>query len=177
MTDGNDGIMALVGKALEMEQRGKAFYQDALEKCSNPLGRDIFKKLKADEDVHVERIKAIHESLSGGKGWSDAWKKVELEGGDVKQVFRDLAAKYKTDIHASTDDIKALEMGMEFEQKAVEFYAAELERATDPLEREFAQIMVEEERSHYSTLADIKFYLENPEAWFEQNERSQLDGA
>lgn len=177
MNDSNDATIALVAKALEMEQRGKAFYQEALEKCSNPLGRDIFAKLKADEDVHVARIKAIYDSLTGGKGWSDAWKKVSLQGGDVKQVFRDLAAKYKSEIHATTDDIQAVAMGMDFEQKAVEFYKAELEKATDPLEREFAELMLQEERSHYAALADIKFYLENPEAWFEQHERSQLDGA
>ncbi len=177
MTEGNETTIALVAKALEMEERGKAFYQDALEKCSNPLGRDIFQKLKADEDVHVARIKAIHESLTGGHGWSDDWKTMGLDGGDVKQVFRDLAAKYQTEIHASTDDIQAVEMGMDFEQKAVDFYRAELERATDAMEREFAELMVQEERSHYSALSDIKFYLENPEAWFEQHERSQLDGA
>ena len=177
MTGTNDATIALVAKALEMEERGKAFYQDALEKCSNPLGRDIFAKLKSDEDVHVARIKAIHEALAGGQGWSDEWKTVDLEGGDVKQVFRELAAKYKTEIHATTDDIQAVQMGMDFEKKAVDFYRAELERATDPMEKEFAELMVQEERSHYSTLSDIKFYLENPEAWFEQHERSQLDGA
>jgi len=177
MTQQTDRALKMVETALAMEEKGKGFYQKALEKTKNELGRDIFEKLRDDEDVHVVRIRKIVASLSGGTGWTDAWKAHQPEHADLGVVFRKLAKKHGTGITTSTDDIDALQVGLDFEQEAVSFYKGHLEEATDPIEKEFIERMVQEERSHFAALKDMKFYLENPEAWMEEKERSLLDGA
>lgn len=167
----------MVNKALEMEEKGKKFYGKALDKCKNELGRDIFAKLKADEDVHIERIKEIYKDLTDGKGWTEAWKQQDVDDSGLKDIFRKLAKKHGEKIDLSTDDIDALKVGMDFEQKSVDFYQKHLDLTDDEVEKNFVAAMVDEERGHYTALADMKFYVDNPEAWFEEKGRSLLDGA
>jgi rubrerythrin len=177
MTEVTESSLEMVKTALEMEEKGKKFYQNALDKCADPLGKDIFTKLRDDEDVHIERIKEIYAALSGGQGWTEAWKSHHVDESGLKQVFRELAAQHGKKIGMTTDDVEALQVGLDFEQKSVDFYAEHAKRATDPLEKQFVERMVEEERGHHAALADIKFYIDNPEAWFEEKGRSLLDGA
>lgn len=177
MAEPNKSAIEMVGTALEMEEKGKSFYAKALSKCDNVFGKDMFSKLKSDEDVHIERIKEIYKNLTEGKGWTDIWKSHDVDDTGLKSIFRKLAKNHGEKIDMSTDDIDALKVGMDFEQKSVEFYEKHLEMAEDDLEKEFARKMVEEERGHYAALADMKFYIDNPEAWFEEKGRSLLDGA
>jgi len=37
--------------------------------------------------------------------------------------------------------------------------------------------MIAEEKDHYAVLTDLKFYLTNPEGWFQENEHHGMDGA
>ena len=74
-------------------------------------------------------------------------------------------------------DIEALEVGVDFELKSIDFYKEHLERSEDPEEREFLGRMIKEERSHYKLLDDMKLYLKDPDLWFMEKERSGLDGA
>lgn len=177
MTNPTERSLNMLTTALDMEEKGKAFYQKAIEQCGNDLGQEIFRKLKADEDVHVKRIKAIYASLTDKGTWSDEWKDHEVEHEDLGAFFRSLAKKHGATIQADAGDIEALDVGLDFEQKAVTFYREQLREASDALEREFIQLMVTEEKGHHAALADMKMYLENPEAWFQETERSLLDGA
>ncbi len=162
--------------ALEMEEKGKKFYDSAITTCGNKLGCDIFKMLSNDELVHVDRINAIYKGLSAGKGWDKSWESFGDGGSDLGRVFRDLAKKYGTDIKAGTSDIKALEIGIDFENKSVVFYEESLSHATDPIERQFIEKMIIEEKSHHKVLSDMKFYLEDPSGYFAETERHGLDG-
>jgi hypothetical protein len=46
-----------------------------------------------------------------------------------------------------------------------------------PEEREFLNHLIAEERSHYIMLADLKFYYIDPEHWFMEKGKTDLDGA
>ena len=177
MTEPTQRSLDMLNTALSMEEKGKAFYQKAIEQCANDLGQEIFRKLKADEDVHVARIKAIYAQLSGEGQWTDAWKEHKVELEDLGGFFRKLAKKHGASIQADTGDIEALNIGIDFEQKAVIFYKDQFEEAEDEIEREFIEHMIAEEKGHHAALADMKMYLENPESWFQEKERTLLDGA
>lgn len=177
MTGITKRALNMLATALTMEEKGKAFYQKAIEQCGNDLGQEIFRKLKADEDVHVERIQSIYASLTDNGAWSEEWKSHKVEHEDLGAFFRTLARKHGASIKADTGDIEALDIGIDFEQKAVTFYQEQLREASDELEREFIQHMITEEKGHHGALTDMKMYLENPEAWFLESERSLLDGA
>jgi len=63
------------------------------------------------------------------------------------------------------------------EQGAVNFYMDSLVQATDPIEKEFVELMIREERGHYAALTDLRQYFENPESWFIEKEHQHFDGA
>ena len=179
MTESTDRALKMLSTALEMEEKGHHFYQNALKNTQNPTGVEIFRMLAQDEVFHTRTIKKIYDRISGGSDWSAELDEMvaERRQEDLGKFFRSVAAKHGKDIHATTDDLAALEIGLDFERKAVDFYTKQLSEATDPLETKFLEEMVAEERSHVQLLADMQSYLSDPGSWFEENERSLLDGA
>jgi len=177
MADTGDRSLKMLAAALEKEVRGREFYVKAVATCTNELGKDIFRVLTAEEAVHIRRVKEIYEALSGGKPWTGEWKSYRMENQNLQALFRKRMKQLGSKIKAETGDLEALEIGLKFEQGAIDFYKTELGKATDPLEREFIEVMILEEQSHYASLADVKLYLTNPESWYIETERHTLDGA
>lgn len=169
--------LKMLNTALSMEKKGISFYEKALSTCKNDVGREIYKMLKDDEAVHIERIMKIYSSLEEGNDWLEEWNKLKLSHGDLNEFFIELAKKHSKDITVDDTDIEALNVGIDFELKSVDFYTEHLSDAQDPEEREFLKLMIGEEKSHYRLLEDMRYYLTDPESWFMEKERGGLDGA
>lgn len=176
MSNPNEQTLLWLSVALEMERKGKAFYDKAIGDCKNPLGHEIFKTLMKDEVVHENRIKAIYKQLEGGKEWNEEWAKMDVNHKALEPFFTGLVAKQGANVKGDTNDIKALEVGIDLETRSIEFYESNLKVATDAKEKAFLDRMVTEEKSHHKVLTDLKFYLSNPAAWFAEHERSGYDG-
>jgi len=177
MSNGSERSLEMLSTALEMEREGKTFYEKAVTTCQNELGREIFRMLMKDELLHMDRIGKIYQSLKGGKAWSGEWKSIEPDHKDLRVLFREMASAHGTKITPKTSDLEALDVGIDFESRSVEFYQDHLAKAKDPLEREFIEQMVTEEKSHHAALSDMKSYLSDPAAWFLEQEHPGLDGA
>ena len=106
------------------------------------MGREIYKMLKKDEGVHIERIKKIYSSLKGNNQWNDDWKDLKFGHGELDGFFDDLAKRHVKDIKVDSSDIEALEVGVDFELKSIDYYKSHLEMSKDPLEREFLEHMI-----------------------------------
>lgn len=176
MTHHFNRSLAMLSTALEMEEKGKAFYEKAVLTCKNPLGVKIFTMLKKDEDIHVQRIKKTYEQLNTQHTWSEEWKSFGEGHSDLGKVFRDLAMVQGQNITADTGDLDALSVGIEFEFKSVRFYEDQLKVATEPIEQEFIKRLIVEETGHHTALAEMKAFLADPAAWFREQERSSFDG-
>lgn len=175
-TGKDEAMMQTFAIALQMEEEGSAFYGRATETCRNGLERKIFMMLKADEELHKDRIKEIHESIRGG-GWADNWKKTVKKDRDLKKIFREMALKAGRITSADSVDLRALDLGIDLEDSSIRFYKDRLAEAEDPREKEFLRQMIEEEEGHRSALLDMKSYFSDPESWFRERERGTLDGA
>jgi len=179
MTESSERALKMLSTALEMEEKGHHFYQNALSNCQNPAGVEIFRMLAQDEVHHTRIIQRIFEKVSGGADYAADLDELQAERGqeDLGVFFREVADRHGKDIHAETTDLEALEVGLDFERKAVDFYTKQLELATDPLERRFLEEMIAEERSHVQLVSDTQAYLSDPAVWFEEHEKPLLDGA
>lgn len=175
--ESSDRAVKMLAAALEKEEKGRDFYKQAVEKCSNELGKDMFRTLAAEEAIHIKRIKEIYETLSSGEKWSLGWKAHKFENEDLQKLIRARISKLGPKIKAGTGDLEAVRIGIEMEQSAIKFYEEQNEKASDPLEKDFIQCMIGEERSHYASLNDVRLFFENPESWFAEKERHTLDGA
>ncbi|MFH0824661.1 MAG: ferritin family protein [Pseudomonadota bacterium] len=177
MSEASERALGMLAKALEKEEQGMAFYGKAATATVNPLGKDIFVTLMAEEGVHIRRIKKIYDTLQGGGSWSDEWKAYAQNSEDLRRLFRERMVNVGSKVTAETSDMEALDIALEMEQGAVDFYEQALGKAEDPIEKEFIKLMIQEERSHFASIADVKQYLMNPESWFSEKEHHGLDGA
>lgn len=177
MSDAPDRSLQMLSTALEMEEKGKGFYDKAVSRCHNAVGKEIFRMLMKDEVMHMDRIRKIYERLKAGESWSDEWKSIQPDHKDLGVLFRELASAHGREITSEASDMEALEVGIDFELRAISFYQEHFEKATDALEREFIEQLIAEEKSHHAALSDMKLYLSDPAAWFVEMEHPGLDGA
>ena len=177
MAEGIDRCIQMLAAALEKEEKSRDFYKEAITVCASEVGKEMYRMLMAEEGIHMKRIKTIYSGLQGGSGWTTEWKAHKGEVEDLHKLMQERIRTLGPKITAEMSDLDALTIGIQMEQGAVNFYAESLEKATDPLEREFVEAMLREERGHYAALSDLKMYFENPESWFIEKERHTLDGA
>jgi len=176
MTKTDDRAIKWLATALQMEEKGEEFYKKAMDECKNKPGKEIWKMLRKDEIVHKSRIKKLYDSLKDGKGWKKSAIGKQADTKKLRTFFNGVQKKHASDIKAETDDIKAMDVGIDFELKAIKFYEKNLTKAKDPVEKNFLNMMIKEERSHYTALSDMKLYLIDPVGWFRDKERTHLDG-
>ncbi|MFO8058954.1 MAG: ferritin family protein [bacterium] len=163
--------------AMDMERKGKDFYDKAMNEAGNDLARDVFRMLGEEEIVHMDRINRIYDAVKKEGTFTDTWKECVPKHDDLVSIFRDMAKKYGKEIPSTDSDVRALEMGIDFESQSVKFYRDRLGEAQSEQEKEFLEKMVKEEKSHHDAFADMKFYLSDPAGYFREMERGQLDGA
>ncbi len=176
MSEDRGRCLLMLSTALEMERKGRKYYDEAASTCRLEVGREVFELLRDYEVKHTERIQEIYGSLAGGGGWSEELASF-APSQDLGAVFRKLAAARSEHIRAETGDIEALDVGIDFESASVKFYEEQLLKATDPLEKKFIGHMVAEERDHLRTLTDMRYFYTDPEGWFMEKEHAGLDGA
>ena len=164
MANQENKALDMLKTALSMEEEGEIFYKKAAGDSTNALGREIFEILMKDERVHHERIQKIYNTLTAQNKWSDKWKTIDVGHKGVRELFQEMAMAHGQTIQADPSDLQALDVGIDFEYKTVKFYEEHLKKATEPLEKEFIEKMVTEEREHYIALKDMKFYMTNPAA-------------
>ena len=177
MTGKETKRLEIYSTALEMEMKGRDFYGKASGTCASELGRDMFRMLMEEEIKHVTRIREIQKSLSAGQEWPEQWEAVKVADQDLGRLFKEMAKKHGKKAKADAGDVEALEVGIDLETRAVDFYKEQQGKASHPLEKEFIEAMLVEERIHYRMLTDMKFYLTDPDGWFLEQERGGLDGA
>ena len=177
MNDWCDRTLQMLAIAMEKEEKGRDFYKEAAAKCTNELGKATFRTLMAEEGVHIQRLKQIHEQMHKERAWSEDWKACHVENEDLKKLMKERVAKLGPKVKAESGDLEALEIGVQMEQGAIDFYEEQLKKAVDPLEQDFAKHMITEERRHFVALEDLKLYFANPESWFIEKEHHGLDGA
>ncbi len=176
MTSQTDAIQAMFCTALEMKEKKKSLYADALKICPDQVGQETYRTLLDAETEHSRQIQEIYEELKQGKAWADACK-FYPEQENLKKAFQRLALEQHEAGPVCADDIRALETGMKLEEAAIKFFSDQLKQTTDPLARQFLERMVVDEREHFMLLADLKFYYSDPHAWFIEKSKARLDGA
>ncbi len=178
MKNGGSGLIEIMCTVVEIKEKMRDLYAEAAGKCGDRVGTETFEMLRDVEQNHLDRLNAMYADLSGGSsGDMDVCRFYDLDTPDRSGFMRKVQQKRDTISKACLDDVAAIESGMELENKGIEFFLARLKGATEPVEREFLNHMLAEERSHYIMLADLKFYYIDTEHWFMEKSRAGLDGA
>lgn len=179
MANGREEALDMFCTALEMKRKKQDLYDKSMKGCGDEVGKETFRLLRDAEREHGKQLQAVHDEMKKGSDWADACRYYPESHDELISSFRDLAARHaeEVDVEACRSDIGAIETGMELEDKCVRFFQDKLKTASGELERRFLENMVSEEREHYRTLADLKYYYTDPQGWMMEKSGARLDGA
>jgi len=129
----------------------------------------MFQGFIRDESRHLKMLKDI---LSGMD-----LKIVSLHPkAEIRTVFSDLKEQMMERISASTDEIEAVQVALDFETKGFEFYKKSAVEATDEREKALFSALAGEEQEHYSILQNTYSFLKDTGDWFMWQEQGILEG-
>ena len=161
--------------ALQMEIDGKAFYLKASEASKNKLGKDLFEKLAAEEDVHRTVFQGIYDSIKSKRGWPDL--KYRGDGGQgLRTIFAVALEKMKSHTPALKEELDAVKTGMDLENKTLDFYNARSKKTALEAEKQLYEALAMQESEHHRVLLDYYEFLKNPASWYVQKEHTAFDG-
>jgi rubrerythrin len=133
-----DAAMTAVRKAFEIELGGKAFYERAARDAAHPELRDLFGRFAEMETEHMATLsKRYHADLP-----------------EPSEDFQfDRAAIFAGVENKPEDPANLFRIAIAFEQRAVDFFTAEGERAPEgSVERDLYRELAAEEREHVELL-------------------------
>lgn len=152
---------SVTDKALEFEEKGYDLYSSLAKKAKDKLTKTLFQSLAAQEKDHIAYIKAFAKDKKFKK-----YKTTKVESA-IKKVWT-VAKKESTE--ATKDQLKGYVLAMKLEDKGYKMYTKAVAKAKDTDEKKFYEFLQKMEQDHYSSLANVYFYLSNNDAWLAENE-------
>ncbi len=171
----NDRISALE-IALNNEMKEREFYLKHFERTSNVLGKAMFLQIANEELEHYERLKQLHEKWQKEEKWPEDLP-LQVAGSNLKTIMQEVIAETQNMQPGDVDDLEALRTAIDFEAAGVKFYAKLRDDSSDEQENAFFDLLVKIENEHLQSLIDSETFFVDPAQWYQQNERSGLDGA
>ena len=162
--------------ALNNELQEKDFYLKHKERTISPLGKLMFASIAQDEQEHYHRIQELHQKLKEEGRWPETIP-LKVKGTEVKSVMQKLVDLVDTASRANVDDLKAVEIAIDFEEKGEIFYKDLAIKVDNLLEKNFYNLLASMEREHRLSLQDANEYFKDPEGWLRIKERHHIDGA
>jgi rubrerythrin len=158
--------------AVEMEKEGKAFFLKAAAESQSDLAKNIFRELARQEDFHIKKILEIYDAMKKKEAVRE-WVTTVIDADRLGKVFEEsLVDKAR----GSENDIKAMQFGLQIEDKSIKYYEGLAAMAADNREKRFYLTLSAEERGHYLRIMDSIEYLSDPVGWFYVKQGSMVDG-
>ena len=171
MKDVSADILRIIKEAFKLEINGREFFTRAAELTHNELGKKMFSKLADDEVRHLTEFSKLFSQIMGGEDW-----KKHIENDELKResdVIEELLARMKREESAS--EIEGIRIGMELENKAIEFFTKSAEQVADPVAKQILNKICDEERFHYDLLQAQYDSITHDGFWLDSAE-FQMDG-
>ncbi len=174
VTERSSALKALE-TAIHMELEGQQFYLEASRASKNELGRQLFKSLAAEEDIHRKRFEEIYQAIRRRQDWPSPPLRHDHTLG-LESIFATAVGRIDGDVIAAASELEAVQVAMDKENKSYDFYEERAGKAVFEPEKEYYQTLAAEERHHYLVLVDYQEYLSDPATWFTNKEHPSLDG-
>jgi rubrerythrin len=164
-------IENLIKEAIKLEINGKAFFNHAAEATSSELGKKMFRRLADEEVKHLETFGGLFSSILKSDDWKRFVEREQLK--EKSRVIDELVSRLS---HAEgKSEVEAISIGMELEQKAVEFFQRSSESTDDPQAKVIFEKICDEERFHYDLLQAQYDSVTGSGFWLDSSE-FQMDG-
>jgi rubrerythrin len=164
-------VRSLIQDAIWLEINGQAFFNEAAAITHNELGKKMFVRLAQEEVKHLETFSRLFSQVIQSDDWKKQVRSEELKG--PSPVIQELAQRMKR--AEGQSEVEALRIGMELEQKAVDFFAASAVKMGDPAAKEIFEKIADEERFHYDLLLAQHDSVTGSGFWLDSSEFA-MDG-
>ncbi len=139
-------ILEGIKTAMEAELTGHAFYKNAAENTVDPMGKETFSRMAAEEMSHFNYLRHQYKSVLE-KGAFDFTEKIKQQHKHADHpIFSDAI---KNRIKESHFEVSALTIGMKLEMDAMSFYRSCSEKAQDEEVKQFYIELADWEQDHY----------------------------
>jgi rubrerythrin len=155
--------------ALKMETDAMKFYSDAIRKTSHPLGKKLFEGFVVDEARHLKMLQNIMDDM-------DIEVKVVHPKQDIKTIFSELKDEMMERISATTNEVEAVKIALDFEKKGHAFYEKAAQEAAGGKEKTLFEVLAVEEQRHYEVLENTYNFFQDTGNWFMWEEHGMLEG-
>lgn len=154
----------IIKKAILMEARGKALYQEVADKTSSPEVKKIFELMVAEEQTHIEYLSEQYKSFAKDK----TFIKQDLQNAETDETIAKLILNpsIKQQISGAGFEAAAITAAIDMETKAIEIYNKWAEEATDEHEKALFKWLADWEKSHYEMLLKLDKEL-TEQIWFD----------
>lgn len=164
--------------ALKTEQDGYAYFRESSERTEHPVAKKFFASLAEDEKVHIQLIKEFHDSLQQSPEGADI--QLPEAPGDhrmrLKTIFEEAQKDLKENITPDTGILDVYKNAMDLETKAANFYKERRDVTAFDRAKEMYDWLFHFESHHYQMLSETLSYLESPEQWYQDYEKSMFEG-
>ena len=151
--------------ALSLEKEGQRLFLEAAEKTSSKLARQTFEFLAKEEVKHIEKIQKFYDALARSRG-AELPDTEDSTANEKLESFNKMLESLKDDFEATSSDIDAYRMALEFEGGTEDFYEQKLAEADNPRLKKFYKWLIEEEEMHSRLLKSCLRFVEDPAEWF-----------
>jgi rubrerythrin len=149
---GKDAAMVALQEALDLERRGKSFYEQAAERTVNESGKAMFRSLAEDEVLHAEMIQRQIDALDAGEGWQALGVAAEGEVDLDTPLFPEGKEELEEAVEPDASDRDALLFGLKIENDSFDLYQKQAKAATAPNARQMYEYLTAAERTHFNLL-------------------------
>ncbi len=139
--------------ALNMEDEGCEFYNNAALGAKNRETKEVFERLRSDESEHRKIFKDMLDSLPDNS--SKDYFGIRDEIADYLKALVDTGVFKSVDksFFKNLNEIKALEKSVQAERDAVLFYSEAERFSVNPKAKEIMSKIIDIEKEHIVTLA------------------------
>ena len=159
-----ENVKDAIKTAIQMEKDGYDFYNRAAAQTSSNMGRDIFKSLAADELLHLEVFQKLFDEQVGKEEWYNLVN-TSAKYTDIPIFTKD--QKQAEGANTETNEIDALRMAMDSEQRAIDYYTKIRDSSLDDDVNKIIDEIINQEKNHYNILEGEFHHINSTGYWFE----------
>ena len=157
----------ILKKAILMEKRGKAFYEQVAKNTDNEEVANIFTIMAKEEQTHIDYLSEQFKYFKENNKFKED-KLVANNESDDAIANLILSGEVKKKISAAGYEAAAINAAIDMETKAIEVYSNQAKKTKDKNEKELFQWLSDWEKGHHKILNDLSKELQE-EVWNDNN--------
>lgn len=153
MKESTQQSLDTVSMGINAELAAYIFYKRASEKIEDQQIAAMLTKLAGEEKDHYWTLEAEYDSLVRSEKWISYNDIMRKDG--LPEIPEEMTEKHKSRLdalEATSDSRSILEMAIELEEEARDFYRSQIDKADDPLAMEMYTFLSKFEQGHVNLI-------------------------